>query len=74
MWVASEIIKEDTPKARATKIGTFVEVAKQLKQLFSYNMLHAFIVGKFCFRTSLESSSCLFLSLRISFPLSSLKI
>ena len=44
-WVTSEILRDESPKHRAAKIERLIDIAKQLKQLFSFNMLYAFITG-----------------------------
>ena len=44
-WVTSEILRDETPRGRASKIERLIDTAKHLKQLFSYNMLYAFVTG-----------------------------
>ena len=44
-WVTTEILRDESPRVRANKIEKLIEVAKALKQLFSFNMLYAFITG-----------------------------
>ena len=44
-WVTSEILKDETPRQRANKIERLIDIAKQLKQTFSFNTLYAFVTG-----------------------------
>ncbi|XP_063687109.1 uncharacterized protein LOC134820583 isoform X2 [Bolinopsis microptera] len=44
-WVTSEILRDENPRQRAVKIERLIDIAKQLKQLFSFNTLYAFVTG-----------------------------